>query len=426
MNNKDTLTPLADNCCPACGLLCDDIFMGTDVAYSAQNSCAKRINFYNQADIKNQTPPSIGGMTTDLNSAIQAAISILKKSKRPLFAGLGTEVQGIRAIIRLAAKTHATLDHMHSEITVPNTLALQNSGWQTTTLTEIKNRATLILAIGTDITTIHPRFFEKLVWNKNSMLNKSPPEVIYLGELLTNTQDGISPEGKNPTVIFSENNKLPEILNALNTLVDDNAPLSKRAQQDLIGGVSISTLTTLIEKIKASAYTVMVWASGDLQHPHAELTIQSITQLISKLNLSVRVAGLALNAGDGDTSVNSVCTWLHGYPVRSRFNRGQVEYDVHQFSTKEQIKTCDALLWISTFNPQLAPSCNAPSIVIGHPNMKFERPPDVFIPVGIPGLDHAGTLIRMDYAVSLPLKKLRENTLPSLSDVIQKIDDGLS
>jgi formylmethanofuran dehydrogenase subunit B len=64
--------------------------------------------------------------------------------------------------------------------------------------------------------------------------------------------------------------------------------------------------------------------------------------------------------------------------------------------------------------------------VIGHPNMQFEREPDVFIPVGIPGIDHAGAMARMDNVVSLPLKKVRESTLPTLSYVITQINDSLT
>ncbi|MEY3885482.1 MAG: hypothetical protein RIS87_1257, partial [Pseudomonadota bacterium] len=56
----------------------------------------------------------------------------------------------------------------------------------------------------------------------------------------------------------------------------------------------------------------------------------------------------------------------------------------------------------------------------------FECEPDVFIPVGIPGIDHAGAIARMDNVVSLPLKKVRESTLPTLSYVLTQINDSLT
>jgi formylmethanofuran dehydrogenase subunit B len=405
-SSNNTVLPIA-HCCPACGLLCDDLLLNSISPLSFKNACLKSIRFFEKASIKNNAKPSIAGKPADLNTAIQVAVDILSNTKQPLFAGLGTEVQGMRALMRLAEKTSATLDHMHSESTVCNTLVMQNSGWQTTTLTEIKNRADVILAIGTDIVSSHPRFFEKLVWNTDSLFNKPKPEIMYLG-------------------LVEEVKNLPEIMNALNALMNAKNPLHKKPDTDKIAGVTISALKLILEKLKAAQYGVVVWSASNLKFSQAELTVQSITQLISKLNETNRVAGLPLNSGDGDSSVNNTSTWLSGYPTRSRFVDGQAEYDAYHFSTKRLLNNCDVLLWVSTFNAYLPPACDAPTIVIGHPDMQFDKMPEVFIPVGIPSVDHVGTLFRMDSSVALPLKKLRDSALPSLSDVIRLIEAKLS
>ena len=395
------------HCCPACGLLCDDLSVASTSPIVIKNACSKSIDFFEKALNTHTVSPSLGGKPTDLTTAVQAAADILGKSNHALFAGLGTEVQGMRTVMRLAEKTSATLDHMHSEGTVRNTLAMQNSGWQTTTLTEIKNRADVILAIGTDIVSSYPRFFEKLVWNTDTLFNKPQPEVMYLG-------------------LAEETVKLPEIMSALNALMNAKNPLNKKPDNDMIAGVTIASLKLVLEKLKAAQYGVVVWSASALKFPQAELTVQSITQLISKLNETNRVAGLPLNSGDGDSSVNNTSTWLSGYPTRNRFVNGHPEYDAYHFSTKRQLGNCDALLWISTFNTHLPPACNAPTIIIGHPDMQFEKQPDVFIPVGIPGVDHTGTMFRMDSSVAMPLKKLRETGLPSLNEVISLIEAKLS
>jgi formylmethanofuran dehydrogenase subunit B len=49
----------------------------------------------------------------------------------------------------------------------------------------------------------------------------------------------------------------------------------------------------------------------------------------------------------------------------------------------------------------------------------------VFIPVGTPGLDHAGRLVRVDNVVSLPLKDLGRSELPSVADVAAAIEAKL-
>jgi formylmethanofuran dehydrogenase subunit B len=394
--------------CPACGMLCDDIFVTSISPLKISNGCSKSVAFFEQTITNVQ--PQVAGKTVALSSAIQRAAEILQQSQQPFFAGLGTEVHGMRAVLNLAEKVGATLDHMHSEASIRNTLALQNSGWQTTTLTEIKNRADLIIAIGTDIVSSHPRFLEKLVQNEQSLFNKAKPEVQYLG--------ADTPED------------LPEILNVLNALANN-----KKVRVEQVNGVTIATLAGLLEKIKAAHYAVLVWSASKLDFPHAELTIQSITRLISKLNETTRVAGLPLNSGDGDTSVSNTCTWRTGYTANIRFisktslNEGIADYKPYSISANQSLLHSDALLWISTFNATPPPTSNLDvdvrTIVIGHPNMRFTTQPEVFIPVGIPGLDHTGIMFRLDSAVSLPLKKVRNSGLPTLADVLRQIEAAL-
>lgn len=426
MKISNETTPPTTITCPACGLLCDDIILNSTSEIPAKNGCPKSINFYEQAYTTNASiAPTVAGKSTDLNTAIKAAADILRTSNQPLFAGLGTEVQGMRAVLGLAEKANATLDHMHNDGAMRNILTLQNSGWQNTTLTEVKNRADVILAIGTDIISSHPRFFEKLVWNKNSLFDKPTPEIIYLGAPTSasaeNLVAGTSPDGKQPTVIAAEMANLPEIINVLNALMNN-----KKISVSEVGGVAITTLQTIIEKLRSAQYAVITWTVGNFKFANAELTIQGITQIVAKLNETSRAAGLPLNAGDGDMSVNNTSTWISGYPTRNRFTNGKVEYNAQNFSTSKQLANCDAVLWVSTFNPHLPPSTDLPLIVIGHPNMKFDRVPDVFIPVGIPGVDHIGTIFRMDNVVALPLKKARQSSLPTLSQVIQQLTDNMS
>lgn len=422
MNNQNHNAVPLNATCPACGLLCDDVTLSLSPELSMQNGCTKGIHFFEDAfNTSASASPLLAGKSTNLETAINAAAEILANSKQALFAGLGTEVQGMRNIMSLAKKTNATLDHIHSESTVSNTRTMQNSGWLTTTLAEVKNRADVILAIGTDITSTHPRFFEKLAWNTDSLFDKPTPELIFLGAPEASAKENAAPDGKEPTIIPAKITQLPEVINALNSLLN-----GKKINVETVAGIPTNTLIALIEKLRTAKYAVIVWSASALKIPHAELTIQSIVQLISKLNENSRAAGLPLNSGDGDSSVNNVSTWLSGYPTRSRFNNGIPEYDTYHFATAKQLASCDALLWVSTFNPYPAPNTQAPVIVIGHPDTKFERMPDVFIPVGIPGVDHNGQMFRMDSSITLPLKKLRDTNLPGLSEVIGKIEAKLS
>ena len=54
--------------------------------------------------------------------------------------------------------------------------------------------------------------------------------------------------------------------------------------------------------------------------------------------------------------------------------------------------------------------------------MTFTKEPDVFIPVGTPGIDHAGHAYRMDNVVAIRLKKLRHSGLPSTDQVMKPLN----
>jgi formylmethanofuran dehydrogenase subunit B len=125
--------------CPACGLLCDDLIIGktdTGTLKVTKNGCAKGIRFFQQPLV--EASPRVAGKPVSLETAIAKAAEILANSNMPLFAGLSTEVQGMRAIMQLADSTGATLDHMNSYSSLRNALVVQNAGWMVTTLTEVR------------------------------------------------------------------------------------------------------------------------------------------------------------------------------------------------------------------------------------------------------------------------------------------------
>ena len=396
--------------CPACGLLCDDVRIERDTTSLLKVSdkgCAKSVTFFERAI--QTSSPSVAGKTVSLTEAVSKAAEILRGTNQPLFAGLGTEVHGMRSVLSLADKVGATLDHMNAYSNFRNTLVVQNSGWQVTTLTEVSNRVDLLLVIGTDIVSHNPRFFERNVWNKESMFDQdtSAREVVYLGGQNTDTSAGISPKGIKPTVLPCDLERLPEVVAALRAIISGKSLIASK-----IAGIKTSDLESLSERLKAAKYSVVTWVSSDLNIAHAELTIQNITELVIKLNAKTRSSGLPLGGSEGDYSVNQTSTWTSGYAVRSRFARKHPEYDPHHLSAEQLLANgeADALLWVSEFNPdKTPPKVNIPKIVIGHANMQANDA-DVFIPVSTAGVDHAGTIVRIDSSVSLPLAKLREST----------------
>jgi len=396
MNQQHSLIQQELATCPACGLVCDDI-------RPKSLNCSKGIAFFQQAS--SNTQAKVKGKNVSLAEAVEAATRILKQAKQPLFSGLSTDVEGFRAIYHLANQTNASFSHSNNTSIMRNMRVLQSIGWQTTTLTELKNRADLVLCIGTDIVTHNPRFFERFVWVKEAMFTDvNTREVIYLGGENLKVQEK-SGARNTALALPCRVDKLPEVLAALHALV-----LGKSLKINEVAGIALKDLEIVAHKLKAAKYAVLTWIAKDLDFPHAELTIQQITQTIAALNQTTRAAGLPLGGSDGDTSVNYAHTWLSGLTLDTE--------------TSEQ---CDAQIWINSFNAEKLPQkSNLPLIVLGNPNTHFEQEPDVFIPVATPGLDCGGTLFRVDGSVTLPLKKIRETELPTLGEIIRQIEVKLS
>ncbi len=396
--------------CPACGLLCDDILIENKQSGNKvlNTDCAQSIGFFEQSlRVKS---PQINGKTASLAQAFAHAAQLLKASSKPLFAGLSTGVQGFRAIYHLAQKTNGHLSHINAQSMARNMAVLQSTGWQTTTLTEVKNRADVLVCIGTDIVSHNPRFFERFIWlsrpQSDAMFTDAGKrEVIYIGENL-NTNAGVSPDGRPPLSIHCGNADLPEILAVLRALI-----AGKTLKAQSIAGIQVTDLIVIADKLKQAKYAVLAWIAKDLDFAHAELTIQSITETVALLNnQNSRAAGLSLGGSDGDTSANNANTWLSGLSL----NNLKIDHD--------------SIVWVNSFNPEKPPpKTDCPLIMLGNASTKFEQTPDVFIPVATPGLDCSGTLFRVDSAVILPLKKVGAYSaqtldLPTLTEVVQQIE----
>ena len=419
ISNKNTVT-FQDVPCPFCSLLCDDLEIKNQNGklHVIQNGCQKAKSQFER--VTSPSNPRIKGKNCSLDDAIAQATKIFKQANQPLIAGLGTDINGLRQVMALAEKTGAIVDHMYSDGAYRNIKVLQDHGWIMTTMAEIKNRADLVIFAGTDGASNYPRFFERTIWNDSSLVGMDikKRQIIYIGENL-DTSHGKTPNRKQPTYIPCKQEQIGEIIATLHALVVGN-----KVEKTGIAETKLTDLEKLAERMKQAKYGVIVWAPGELNFPHAELTILSICELIKYMNRTTRYAGFSLGGNDGGMSAQNVSTWQSGYPLRVSFSKGYPDYDPHKYSANNVLKRheVDAMLWISSFGAlNKPPKANIPSIVLTDTPIKMDYIPDVYIPVATPGIDHTGQLIRTDSVVSLPLKQIRTSKLLSVSSVLNRI-----
>jgi len=329
-------------------------------------------------------------------------------------------VEGIRAALALADHHGAVVDHLTSEAALRNFLALQDTGWITTTLSEVKNRVDLLLVVGSDIETSFPRFFERYIWNPTTLFGQDTTkrEIIYLGPS-PRGQAAYAPDGRAPLVLPCSQDQLPDVVAALQAQL-----LGHPLQAETVAGIAMGELVTLADRLKKARYGVIGWVAEQWNFPHAELTIQMLCQLIMTLNKRTRCSGLPLGGQNGQITASQVCAWQTGYPLRISFAPGYPKYDPYHYCTERLLNAgeADALVWISAFDQKsLPPATSIPTVVLGRAGMPLIQAPEVFIPVGTPGIDHKGYTYRTEGVVAVPLYQLRDSGLPSTADILNAV-----
>ena len=136
----------------------------------------------------------------------------------------------------------------------------------------------------------------------------------------------------------------------------------------------------------------------------------------------------SLGGSEGAYSAQQVHTWLSGLPLRTHASAGGLEHDPLRFDTRRLLAdgAVDALLWVGSFGPHGAPPpTRLPQIVLAHPQAQPPPGNSLFIPVATPGINADGHLFRTDGGVVLPLRKLYDDGLPTVAEVVTRIDAAL-
>lgn len=421
---SDSASKIWDNVpSPFCGIASDDLKIEVQGARLKvlENGDAVTLAGFEAAVA--DTAPRVAGQPASLETAVAKAAALLKDAHLPLFSGFGTDVNGTRAALSLIDKSRGVFDQMRAEGGMRNLAVLQDSGWLACTLGELKNRVEVLVCFGSDIEANFPRFFERFIWTEETLFGQDAAkrEIVFIGQAPAG-QAAVSPDGRAPKVIPCPQEALPDVAAALAALARGN-----RLQADSVGGVPVAELQALVERIKQASYSVVTWAAGQLNFPHAELAIQQVCQFVVTLNKTVRAAVLPVGGQDGDRTAGQVATWISGYPTRVGYLRGYPEHDAYHYSSAQLLGNgeADLLVWVNSIALNPPPAADVPTVVIGRSGMAFEKEPDVFIPVGCPGIDHSGHMYRCDNVVAMPLYKLRDAGLPSAGEVLLAIDRAM-
>ncbi|MBX3605272.1 MAG: formylmethanofuran dehydrogenase [Piscinibacter sp.] len=399
------MTPFAAWTCPFCPLACDHLGVraGERTLEPDGADCLRARRSLAWFDsVPAPVAPEVDGRPASLEDAIAAAARVLAASAQPLFAGLGTDVAGARALYPLACATGAIADAAGGSALMQGLRALQDRGQFTTTLAEVRTRADVIVFVGGAPDELAP-----LIRARCGIGDPNGParEVIELGGPAAGA--------------------LPLQGDLFDTLGVLAALLAERIVE------AAPALQGLAQRLQAAKYAVLVGAPARLPAQGA-LLIEAVHRIVGELNRTTRAAALWVGGGQGAATANQVFTWLSGLPLRSRAGPRGLEHEPLAYDSAALLAggAVDALLWVASFDAEAAPPATAlPLVVLGHPALAAacRRPgrTSVFIPVATPGIGCDGHLFRTDGTVLMPLTAARPDTLPTVAQVAQQLLQAL-
>lgn len=356
---------------------------------------------------------SLNGTPVSQAEAIRAAAALLANSRSSVVAGMGTDIAGTRASIRLAQRIGASIDHMDAEAVFANLDVMRRAGWIVTTPLQARARADTVLLVGDGLAQAWPNMAGQLGLN-------APPTLAGGTRRIFHLCPGTTPADVPSVRVIAGLDPRPTTI--LPTLAALRALAAGRATSlDEAAAAPLRELATALAEAK---FGVAIWSAAAM----GTLTIETLCGLIDDLNRKTRFAGLPLVPPNGAEGVAQACAWMTGFPMRTGFAGAQPLHDPWRFDAQRLIDSgeADAALWISAFSPIPPPWNNAvPTIALVPAGTVFATPPSVLFTVGDPGRDHDTMVFDQALGGIAFAAATAPTAIPSVADTMTAITAAL-
>ncbi|MFS8036306.1 formylmethanofuran dehydrogenase [Xanthobacter sp. AM11] len=418
---------VSDVVCAFCGLGCDDLEVAVaGRRVTPRKACAEAARLLARGEAA-PPGPRIGGAPADLPQAAAAAAGLLSAARATAITGLGADLEGLRRLYDLAMTGGASFDHAASPGLFANLERLARRGWIAATLAEVRNRCDVLVVLGDDPAPAFSRFFERAVPHA-AMGAGADAAPLFVARSLKRRiviVGGALGEASRRALAGHEVAQIPVPADGIATAAAALAAFLAGRDVDGLAGMDGATAAALAELaglLKAARYGVLTWNAASLPPADAAAVAGAAADAVDLLNVATRAAVFPLGGRDNVTGAHQLALWRFGYPLRTVVGAGTARHVPDLYATEAALADADLVLHACAFRPDPPPDfAGGPVIALAHPDTVFVREPDVFIPVGTPGVDHAGHVFRMDSVVCLPLQALRPQDLPSMADAARAI-----
>lgn len=400
--------------CTGCGCLCDDVQAEIDGNRLGQieNACAKGAA-YLQASFNPERRPkiSIRGQSCSPEAAIDEAARLLSKAKRRLIFGLDNSTLETQALaIELARKLGAALDDASSFSYGPLIERILSQELPTCSLSEVKDKADLLLYWGANPTATHPRHLSKYTYYAYADFN---------------------PAGWYPKVTLSSIDVRPTELTAMSK---PDFRIKPRGDRELISGLLGESPTASVEAkqlselVKKSRFCTIFCGLGLVHSLDGDFS--GFGQMVRRLSQSIRMAVIPMIAETNMVGFNQSLHKQTSYVNQVSF-AGGVSHG-RQFSFLEQVhkNAADCILIVGSDPFSMLPQSlmsklqGVDIICLDHFSTPTTEGASVVIPTAVPGVECGGNVVRMDgdsIALAQPIKNGDPMEEEILRQLLQKV-----
>lgn len=404
------------NCsCSYCGNNCDDItyLLKNNKIVGVRHACrlgaSKIINDEDQRLLNPMIRNNEGILEeTTWDIALDKTAELLYKSIRPVMYGWGeTSIEAIKQGVKIAEATGSVIDNQSTICHGATIQAFQKVGHPVMTLGEVKNRADVIIYVGTNPMDDHPRHLSRYTTFPEGFFRpngRKDRHLITIDPKYTNTAK-VSDEW-----IQIDMNEDYTFFNALRMVLKGN-----KLDADEIAGVPVEKIYDLVEIMKNAEYGAMFFGLGLTQTLSKQRNVDILIQLIEDLNAYSKWSMLPMRGFFNVNGFNIAMTTETGYPYGIDFSRGYPRYMVGETTTIDLLNRREPDFFMAV---AADPGVQFPGYSIQHladiPVIQIDTHwgpytelSDIVLPSTRVGVETEGTAYRMD-SIPIFMKKVIE------------------
>ncbi len=423
--------------CSGCSLLCDDIIIKSDGLYIDEviGACLKGKERFDQITAKNRIyNPLIRKYgvleKATLDESIDNVINIINKSSKPLLYGFSTvSCEAQLAGIKLAKHINGFIDS-NSTICQGKVLNIsKETGITLTTISEIINKADLLISWGANPAESIPRLLNKALFSRGKfrMTGREIKTLIVIDPVKT-ASFGVM--GVRDVALQIECGKDLDLIRVLKEecCTTDSIPTNG------VAGIDKDDLKRLLLHLTGAENGIIFIGQGILGSHNGSTVIKELLELVQLINakqqkgrISIIMLGGHYNMLGFDHVALSVCGKNHGL----QFENNQLIESKDNIISKIENEDFDCSLIVGT-DPishlpwQLSKKLMAkPLILIDNKQSATSNAADIIIPSAITGIECEGLAYRLDH-IPIDLKKIVNppNNILSDKEILDKIMEG--